>query len=74
MQVQIDVDAKLTGITIIPTDPPRLMLTGVWRVAGDDGRPVRQWSEDVTDQLTPTQQQFLVGLVMRANTWLANKT
>jgi hypothetical protein len=66
------VDAALTGITIIPTDPPRLVLSGEWR--HPQGRSVRTFNEDVTDALTEAQRTTLAALVTRAQTWLANQT
>jgi hypothetical protein len=72
IQVSLDVDAKLTGIHISPSDPPRLILMGEWRLS--DGGRVRTFQEDVTDSLSDAQRTTLAALVNRAQTWLANRT
>ena len=72
IQVSLDVDATLTGIHIVPSDPPRLILMGEWRLT--DGDRVRTFQEDVTDALTDPQRTTLAALVTRAETWLASRT
>jgi hypothetical protein len=72
IQVSLDVDAVVTGIHIEPSDPPRLIIMGEWRLPGGDR--VRSFQEDVTDALTDGQRTTLAALVTRAQTWLAART
>lgn len=65
-----DVEGVVTGIRI-EVRGPRLIIEGVQQAT--DGRTVASFSEDVTDQLTPTQRAALTTIVTRAQAWIDAK-
>lgn len=71
-QLTMTVTPQLTNVVIDPNGP-RLILQGTYTESGET-RPVRSFSEDVTDSLTPTQLGYIQAIANRAQQWLDNRT
>ena len=65
-QITLNVSAVVTGIRISAAG--RITIDGVLQDT-TTGATVRSFSEDVTDQLTPTQLAHVTAIVQRAQQW-----
>lgn len=71
IQATITVEAQITLVKIDPIGP-RLLLEGVL-LDTERGKVLREFSEDVTSLLTPTQLQQVQSIATRAQSWADGK-